>query len=245
MNLVIDLNKRITNKEIFSFHHAEKDDRKKIAGIDCTYLRDITKIPKTSNTESVGKQGKQNPVLFYFRFCNSFLFSLLGDLLKEFFSYYANFDFKSQGISVYSGQELVKPEYGALYIENPLENMLNVSQNVSVGEVARLRTCMQTSLWKLETYSDLKLNFSWGLCKILEAQSSNNASSKKYGFAFENLFVNKENSVNSAVPTENTELDMYVDKIVETTIRGRNTKSRIKQVSQTEAKSVLRSGWNK
>jgi hypothetical protein len=63
-------------------------------------------------------------------------------LLREFFHYIANFDFEHYGLNVMDGLVMRKPNYDAIYIENPLERHLNVCKNVSTYELSRLvKTC--------------------------------------------------------------------------------------------------------
>ncbi|XP_008559711.2 poly(A) RNA polymerase, mitochondrial [Microplitis demolitor] len=89
------------------------------SSVNCTFLRDLTKWP-------VGK-------------CPD---TTLEDLLHEFFSFYAEFDFTTQAISLRKGASINKPttqglrkHTSPLHICNPLETSLNVSHNVSVNEI--------------------------------------------------------------------------------------------------------------
>ncbi|XP_014275726.1 poly(A) RNA polymerase, mitochondrial [Halyomorpha halys] len=76
-------------------------------------------------------------------------------LLLGFFQFYQNFDFNSKAISLCSGKIINKPDYSPIYIVNPLERSLNVSKNVSLEEVERLRIETRNAAWILETNSRL------------------------------------------------------------------------------------------
>ncbi|XP_055356209.1 poly(A) RNA polymerase, mitochondrial-like [Paramacrobiotus metropolitanus] len=74
----------------------------------------------------------------------------LGQLLAEFFSFYASFNYKSHAISVIDGTIYPKPDFASLYIENPLETELNIARNLSAEELDRVVNSMRTATWILE-----------------------------------------------------------------------------------------------
>ncbi|XP_076039259.1 poly(A) RNA polymerase, mitochondrial-like isoform X2 [Oratosquilla oratoria] len=120
-------------------------DRRQTDGIDCTFLRDITKLEASSNSSD------------------------LGTLLKEFFEFYDNFDFKERGISIITGNHFTKPEHSALYIQNPLERELNVSRNVTLEEMERLRLEVTHARYLLESKicpTDVIPGEPWGLLQL-------------------------------------------------------------------------------
>ncbi|XP_055902645.1 poly(A) RNA polymerase, mitochondrial [Eupeodes corollae] len=97
-------------------------------GINCTFRRDWRDLPfKTKNTSSV------------------------SDLLLQFFEFYSQFDFSNKGISLNEGKAVTKPDHAALYIVNPLEQLLNVSKNVSLEECERIRIEVRNAAWALES----------------------------------------------------------------------------------------------
>ncbi|XP_011503747.1 PREDICTED: poly(A) RNA polymerase, mitochondrial [Ceratosolen solmsi marchali] len=103
--------------------------------IDCTFLRDITKIPQyTLETKEES----------------------LEKLLLNFFNYYSTFDFETKAISLRKGKPILKPEQCALYICNPLEINLNVSKNVKIEEKHRIQYEMRNAVWTMENQSKLK-----------------------------------------------------------------------------------------
>lgn len=63
---------------------------------------------------------------------------------------------------------MLKPEYHALYIQNPIERELNVSKNVSLEETERLRIEVRNAVWALEEgFVDRNnQNESWGLLHL-------------------------------------------------------------------------------
>ncbi|XP_054730046.1 poly(A) RNA polymerase, mitochondrial [Anastrepha obliqua] len=75
----------------------------------------------------------------------------LSELLLQFFEFYSQFDFHNRAISLNEGRAIAKPEHSALYIVNPLEQVLNVSKNVSLEECERLRIEVRNAAWVLES----------------------------------------------------------------------------------------------
>ncbi|ERL89575.1 poly(A) RNA polymerase, mitochondrial [Dendroctonus ponderosae] len=114
-------------------------------GIDCTFLRDITKLKfQTQNTSS------------------------LEVLLREFFEYYAQFDFGAKAICLNEAVAISKPEHSPLYIVNPIEKGLNVSKNVSIEEVEKFKIEVRNAAWILESK---ERNYeSTGLIAILDSK---------------------------------------------------------------------------
>ncbi|XP_046398388.1 poly(A) RNA polymerase, mitochondrial-like [Ischnura elegans] len=111
---------------------APGDRRVSDDGVNCTFLRDISRVKPSENTES------------------------LHALLFGFFQFYASFNFEGRGLSLAkghgdnSGVGIVKPDASPLYVENPLERMLNVSKNVNGQELERLRIEMRSAAWLME-----------------------------------------------------------------------------------------------
>lgn len=97
-------------------------------GINCTFLRDISKLPRKNKNKKT-----------------------LDQLLLGFFEYFASFDFHTNAISLNYGKTINKPEYSALYIVNPLEVHFNVSKNMSSEEMERFRIELKNAAWLIET----------------------------------------------------------------------------------------------
>lgn len=134
-----------------------KDRRMSDDGVNCTFLRDISKL-------------KFNPSLPE---QNS---DTLTTLLFGFFEYYAQFDFNSNGISLYIGTSIPKPEHSALYINNPLEKGLNVSKNVSFEELERFKVELRNALWILESTANSNKTGQaatepWGIIELFKKQN--------------------------------------------------------------------------
>lgn len=109
--------------------HANNDDvRITNDGINCTFLRDISKLPRVISNKKP-----------------------LDQLLHGFFDYYASFDFNTNAISLNFGKTINKPEYSALYIVNPLEVHFNVSKNMSSEEMERFRIELRNAAWSIES----------------------------------------------------------------------------------------------
>lgn len=116
-------------------------------GIDCTFLRDINKLP-------VQYKYKANQ-------------DTLQTLLYGFFEYYSTFDFFTKGICIRESVPIRKPSQSPLHITNPLETALNVSKNVNIYELNRLTQKIHNALFTLET-SDKLDSSSWGLLGLLK-----------------------------------------------------------------------------
>lgn len=97
-------------------------------GINCTFARDLDRLGfRSRNTSN------------------------LSELLLQFFEFYSQFDFHNRAISLNEGRALAKPDHSAMYIVNPLEQLLNVSKNVSLEECERLRIEVRNAAWILES----------------------------------------------------------------------------------------------
>ncbi|XP_042234355.1 poly(A) RNA polymerase, mitochondrial-like isoform X2 [Homarus americanus] len=92
----------------------------------------------------------------------------LETLLRGFFEFYDQFNFRERGLSIVTGNSFIKPEHNALYIQNPLERVLNVSRNVTLEEVERFRAELTHARYLLEGSTpdvDAERNEPWGaLC---------------------------------------------------------------------------------
>ncbi|VVC43397.1 PAP/25A-associated [Cinara cedri] len=115
-------------------------------GINCTFLRDVSKLSRTVQNEKT-----------------------LDQLLLGFFDYYALFDFQMNAISLNVGKTIKKPEYSALYIVNPLETNFNVSKNLSLEEMERLRIELRNAAWLIE--SSLKNKDSFNLLELFKGEA--------------------------------------------------------------------------
>ncbi|KAL1464122.1 hypothetical protein WDU94_003797 [Cyamophila willieti] len=166
-----------------------KDRRVSEDGVNCTFLRDISKLQfHPSLPDSTDS---------------------LTTLLFGFFEFYSQFDFNTHGVSLYYGTPIPKPEYSALYINNPLERGLNVSKNVSFEELERLKVEVRNASWKLEstansnnkTHTSLE---SWGILELCKKQ---NLSEKAKNVFFNDTMKAKERlvSIQDLFSEENNE----------------------------------------
>ncbi|XP_035475063.2 poly(A) RNA polymerase, mitochondrial isoform X1 [Scophthalmus maximus] len=98
-------------------------DKSVIEGNDCTFVSDFGNIPLHGNTATPGQ------------------------LLREFFDFYASFPFNKMSICIRKGTEQNKPEVAPLHIQNPFETSLNVSKNVNAAQLQRFTALCQESAW--------------------------------------------------------------------------------------------------
>ncbi|EFN77484.1 Poly(A) RNA polymerase, mitochondrial [Harpegnathos saltator] len=128
--------------------YATRDDiRHTENGIDCTFLRDINKLPN----EYKYKSNQEN----------------LEALLLDFFEFYSLFDFYTKGICIREGIPIRKPSRLPLHIVNPLETTLNVAKNVTIYELNRLKEKAHDAIFILET-SDKSNYINWGIMNLLK-----------------------------------------------------------------------------
>ncbi|XP_029175880.1 poly(A) RNA polymerase, mitochondrial isoform X2 [Nylanderia fulva] len=131
--------------------YATRDDiRCTENGIDCTFLRDIEKLP----AEYKYKSNQDNLEL----------------LLYGFFEYISTFDFHTKGICIREGVPIRKPSRSALHITNPLETTLNVCKNVNIYELNRITEKAHDAVYTLETANESR-NSSWGLLTLLNMKT--------------------------------------------------------------------------
>ncbi|XP_053569869.1 poly(A) RNA polymerase, mitochondrial [Bombina bombina] len=125
---------------------AGKEDKHIIDGNDCTFVSNLNKIKPSKNSET------------------------LDVLLSEFLEFYGNFDFSKNCIDIRKGQEQNKPESSPLYIQNPFEQVLNISKNVNQTQMDRFVALARESAWifqeQLSNPSN-KGNQAWGLAALL------------------------------------------------------------------------------
>lgn len=108
----------------------------------CSFLIPENKLPQNRNQDS------------------------LESILINFFEFYSEFDFVSRALSLNEAADILKPEHSALYIVNPLEKGLNVSKNVSLEELDKLRIEIRDALWLLQ--SNEKNASKWGILPLFD-----------------------------------------------------------------------------
>lgn len=148
---------QLVNGIFFSCLLARNDSRCAENGVDCTFLRDINKLPADykSNQDS------------------------LETLLCGFFEYYSTFDFHTNGICIREGVQIRKPSRSALHITNPLETTLDVCKNVTLYEVNRIISRSHDAIYALETADEKFKDDGWGLMTLLKLNHKNTTNLKK------------------------------------------------------------------
>ncbi|CAG9583437.1 unnamed protein product [Danaus chrysippus] len=119
--------------------------------INCTFVRDLSRLPPHSYQPSSDN---------------------LQTLLLKFFEFYSQFDFQEHAISVIEGKPIRKPNTLPLYIVNPLEPALNVSRNVSYEECERLKMEVRNAAWHLEACLDNNQADDWGILGLVEKKTT-------------------------------------------------------------------------
>ncbi|KYN35578.1 Poly(A) RNA polymerase, mitochondrial [Trachymyrmex septentrionalis] len=143
--------KILPSLQLLKLYSTHDDVRYTENGVDCTFLRDINKLP-------ADYKYKINQ-------------DSLETLLYDFFEYYSTFDFQTYGICIREGVQIRKPSRSALHITNPLETTLNVSKNVNVCELNRIISKMHDAIYMLETNEFGSNN--WGIISLLKANNDN------------------------------------------------------------------------
>ncbi|KAL8570165.1 hypothetical protein ACOMHN_030961 [Nucella lapillus] len=147
---------------------AEPEDHFIIDDVDYAFVTDVSKVPRSSNTQS------------------------LDDLLMEFFHFFAHFDFSSQGLSLIEGGAFPRQGPSCMHMENPLDVAHNVSVNISPAHLARLQAAMLDALRCLEVKGRPDGSEPWGLFCLFQP-SSHAPVSPTYSVA--GLFEGSEGSV--------------------------------------------------
>ncbi|KAG5311863.1 PAPD1 protein, partial [Pseudoatta argentina] len=143
--------KILPSLKMLKLHSTSNDVRCTENGVDCTFLRDINKLPPDYKYK-INQDS-------------------LETLLYDFFEFYSTFDFQTYGICIREGVQIRKPSRSALHITNPLETTLNVSKNVSLYELNRIISKTHNAIYALET-TDKFGNNSWGIMTLLKVNNS-------------------------------------------------------------------------
>ncbi|XP_067003931.2 poly(A) RNA polymerase, mitochondrial isoform X2 [Anabrus simplex] len=156
-----------------------EDMRMTSDGVNCTFVRDISKLKSHLSLQNSNKDS-------------------LGNLLLSFFEFYSKFDFSTRAVSLANGVSIPKPDHSALYIVNPLEHGLNVSKNVSPEEMERLRIEMRNASWVLdvaqrcpEKLKKKQKSEPWGLVAIFQASQFSSKGRNPIYFPAKNLVGNR------------------------------------------------------
>lgn len=114
--------------------------------INCTFLRDLDhlKFQRLNNDK-------------------------LSILLMQFFEFYSQFEFNVNSVSLLEGKPCSKADHSAIFIVNPFEPLTNVSKNVSLEEVERIKFEVRNAAWILEqSQEEEKDPKMWGILKLFK-----------------------------------------------------------------------------
>ncbi|XP_017054800.1 poly(A) RNA polymerase, mitochondrial [Drosophila ficusphila] len=206
---------------------AESEDSRTLEdGINCTFARDVERLGFRSRNQSS-----------------------LSELLLQFFEYYSQFDFHNRAISLNEGRPLSKPDHSAMYIVNPLEQLLNVSKNVSLEECERLRIEVRNAAWVLESEVENaslpegegeRQELSWGLLNLFrhpeKAVIRPNMFFKPRMVEVSDLFADKQESDATTNPNASTSAITYKNASVRQQVQS------IKATTRSELKQLRGSG---
>uniref|UniRef100_T1J0B8 26S proteasome complex subunit SEM1 n=1 Tax=Strigamia maritima TaxID=126957 RepID=T1J0B8_STRMM len=93
----------------------------------------------------------------------------LGQLLRGFFDFYQSFEFSEFGLSINKGSPLYKNDRNAMYIENPLDEKLNVCQNVSFQERKKFVELAAAAVYHLDrNQSRSNVKNKWGILSLFQ-----------------------------------------------------------------------------
>ncbi|KAH8245725.1 hypothetical protein KR038_001219 [Drosophila bunnanda] len=208
-------------------------------GINCTFARDLERLAFRSRNQSS-----------------------LSELLLQFFEFYSQFDFHNRAISLNEGRALSKPDHSAMYIVNPLEQLLNVSKNVSLEECERLRIEVRNAAWVLESEVESaslspeageghnnnineRLEMSWGVLNLFKqpekAVIRPNMFFKPRMVEVSDLFEQKESSsanATASAPTASTSPSSNESTITYKSASVRHQVQTIKAATRSELKQL-------
>jgi len=103
------------------------------------------------------------------------------ELLREFFNFLLSFEYNSKGISILNAKTVSKPDYSAIYIENPIELDLNICKNVISSELEKLLVAAHFSL-------DMMSSDDFVLANILDNSLPLKKASRVKTFEVKDLF---------------------------------------------------------
>lgn len=182
--------------------------------INCTYVRDLNSLKfKTNNIDS------------------------LETLVLKFFEFYSQFDFHNNAISLNDGKTVLKPDHCAMYIVNPLENILNVSKNISFEELERFRIEVRNAAWIVESnhMQSVPKDTNWGILNLFKLKSQFSVKPtmllKPRMVDVIELFNENPNDIYSSPPSSTQQ-----DKLLNGQVEYKNTNIR-KQVDSIKLKT--------
>jgi poly(A) RNA polymerase, mitochondrial len=191
--------------------------------VNCTFLRDMNKLPPDSF--------KQSDVP-------------LETLLLRFFEYYAQFDFQEKAISVIEGVPVRKTSNLPLHIVNPFDQSLNVSRNVSFEECQRLQAEVRNAAWLLESASEGPHSDDWGLLGLIEKKASKSlkkllrAGSSHRLVSMRDLFKDNDEEEPESIKSKLEKITQKSDKEVEESVREMKNELRSKLVSSVKKETM-------
>ncbi|KAI4468029.1 poly a polymerase cid pap -related [Holotrichia oblita] len=100
-----------------------------------------------------------------------------------------------KAICLNDGSAVTKPDHSPLYIVNPLERGLNVSKNVSLEELEKLKMEMRNAAWLLESQESKGMN--WGILSLFESKKKTSMATAKQPKLLEvsKLFDSEETNI--------------------------------------------------
>ncbi|KAK3871505.1 hypothetical protein Pcinc_023347, partial [Petrolisthes cinctipes] len=183
------------------------------------YLTNVQVIPSLSTLGITPFNPTNEPEDAYFLFPSEMQQQMMSsenkdsleELLRGFFEFYDCFNFREQGLSLLHGLGFVKPEHRAMYIQNPLSRELNVSRNVTLEEVDRIRTEITNARYLLEGSKALQNDGSdresaWGALPLWDGfqRPDPEHGGMKYTVNWSNLFVDGNDSQKKGSSSQKT-----------------------------------------
>lgn len=94
----------------------------------------------------------------------------VSTLLCQFFNYYSNFDFLSNGMSLHTGKVIEKEEKElGIYVANPIDSNINATKNVNARNCRELQEKMIGACYILENQlltQNISQNKHWGIIPL-------------------------------------------------------------------------------
>lgn len=127
--------------------HSRPEDVRTLESDRISFLRDFNLLTfKTTNT------------------------STLPELLLQFFEFYSNFKFKEKALSLHAAHALDRSDSADMFVVNPMEPHLNVTQNARQRECERMQNGMRIARNVLETEIEKgrnNANEPWGILEMI------------------------------------------------------------------------------
>lgn len=225
--LIFTIRKWAEDNKLTSIHPGKTITNFSLTLLVIFYLQQVQILPTIKSLTTFSKMS-HNVKQIYTHYTPNYAKSYkknniqLSDLLIDFFKFYATFDFNNQKICLQTGTTIKSTQNVALYICNPFETELNVSKNVSLNEVERIKKFMSIAITNLQNTKASQTR-KWGILSILNFPESPHLSidvSKIF-----NKDIKPKNTIDDRTNTniEENDVSVTLNREVDDVITNKNS----------------------